>query len=149
MLPIQPTPGTSWPWAKTQRHCWSIRIIRSPGRRIQLGLKDEGCAHPGFGANPQESFKDRGMAMVAAQAARLETCLAVRLRAMATSAGAPCAGRLVGGGGDAEDAADPQQRGPLPRGSDQVILELAGPTFANRCVAARKYVPNGCVATFR
>jgi len=33
-----------------------------------LGLKDEGKAHPGFGANPTQSFKDRGMAMTASMA---------------------------------------------------------------------------------
>jgi len=30
---------------------------------FSLFLKDEGKAHPGFGANPSQSFKDRGMAM--------------------------------------------------------------------------------------
>jgi threonine synthase len=30
---------------------------------FSLGVKDEGKAHPGFGANPTQSFKDRGMAM--------------------------------------------------------------------------------------
>ena len=44
-------------------------VARAAG--LQLGLKDEGRAHPGFGANPTQSFKDRGMAMVVAQARRL------------------------------------------------------------------------------
>ncbi len=35
---------------------------------LQLQLKDEGKAHPGYGANPTQSFKDRGMAMTAAMA---------------------------------------------------------------------------------
>jgi len=35
---------------------------------FSLGLKDEGKAHPGFGANPTQSFKDRGMAMTASMA---------------------------------------------------------------------------------
>ena len=35
-------------------------------KREKLQLKDEGRAHPGYGANPTQSFKDRGMAMVAA-----------------------------------------------------------------------------------
>ena len=35
---------------------------------FSLGLKDEGKAHPGFGANPTQSFKDRGMAMAASMA---------------------------------------------------------------------------------
>ena len=38
---------------------------------LALQIKQEGKAHPGFGANPTQSFKDRGMAMVVAQARRL------------------------------------------------------------------------------
>lgn len=41
-------------------------ISKAAGLRLQF--KDEGRAHPGFGANPTQSFKDRGMAMVAAMA---------------------------------------------------------------------------------
>ena len=41
-------------------------IAESAG--LQLQLKDEGKAHPGYGANPTQSFKDRGMAMTAAMA---------------------------------------------------------------------------------
>ena len=33
-----------------------------------LGVKDEGKAHTGFGANPTQSFKDRGMAMTISMA---------------------------------------------------------------------------------
>ena len=33
-----------------------------------LAMKDEGKAHPGFGANPTQSFKDRGMAMTISMA---------------------------------------------------------------------------------
>ncbi|MEP5566708.1 MAG: threonine synthase [Halioglobus sp.] len=33
-----------------------------------LSIKDEGVAHPGFGANPTGSFKDRGMAMTISMA---------------------------------------------------------------------------------
>lgn len=33
-----------------------------------LRVKDEGKAHPGFGANPTQSFKDRGMAMTISMA---------------------------------------------------------------------------------
>lgn len=36
--------------------------------RFRLGVKDEGKAHPGFGANPTQSFKDRGMAMTVSMA---------------------------------------------------------------------------------
>src|SRR5260221_2625120 len=44
-------------------------IAAQAGLRLQV--KDEGRAHPGFGANPTMSFKDRGMAMVVAQARRV------------------------------------------------------------------------------
>ncbi len=44
-------------------------LAHAAGLRLQL--KEEGKAHPGFGANPTQSFKDRGMAMVVAQARRL------------------------------------------------------------------------------
>ena len=35
---------------------------------FSLTVKDEGKAHPGFGANPTQSFKDRGMAMTISMA---------------------------------------------------------------------------------
>jgi threonine synthase len=35
---------------------------------FSLGIKDEGKAHPGFGANPTQSFKDRGMAVTVSMA---------------------------------------------------------------------------------
>ena len=37
---------------------------------LALTVKDEGKAHPGFGANPTQSFKDRGMAMAISMARR-------------------------------------------------------------------------------
>ncbi|MEO6065492.1 MAG: threonine synthase [Lysobacterales bacterium] len=43
-------------------------VARAAG--LHLELKDEGQPHAGFGANPTRSFKDRGMAMVVAQARR-------------------------------------------------------------------------------
>lgn len=43
-------------------------LARSGG--FDLFVKDEGKAHPGYGANPTQSFKDRGMAMVASMAKR-------------------------------------------------------------------------------
>ncbi len=39
--------------------------------RFSLRMKDEGKAHPGFGANPTQSFKDRGMAMTVTMARAL------------------------------------------------------------------------------
>lgn len=41
-------------------------VAHAAGLRLQF--KDEGQPHPGHGANPTRSFKDRGMAMVAAMA---------------------------------------------------------------------------------
>lgn len=38
---------------------------------FRLCIKDEGRAHPGFGANPTQSFKDRGMAMTVSMAKAL------------------------------------------------------------------------------
>jgi threonine synthase len=35
---------------------------------FSLGVKDEGKAHPGYGANPTQSFKDRGMSMAISMA---------------------------------------------------------------------------------
>jgi threonine synthase len=46
----------------------SAEIARRGGFR--LAIKDEGKAHPGFGANPTQSFKDRGMAMAVSMARR-------------------------------------------------------------------------------
>jgi len=43
-------------------------LARAHGIRLQV--KDEGKAEPGFGANPTQSFKDRGMAVTAAMARR-------------------------------------------------------------------------------
>lgn len=41
-------------------------LARQAGFRLRL--KDEGMAHPGYGANPTQSFKDRGMAMTVSMA---------------------------------------------------------------------------------
>jgi threonine synthase len=43
-------------------------LARKVGFRLQM--KDEGKAEPGYGANPTQSFKDRGMAMAASMARR-------------------------------------------------------------------------------
>lgn len=37
---------------------------------FRLSVKDEGKSHPGYGANPTQSFKDRGMAMTISMARR-------------------------------------------------------------------------------
>ena len=43
-------------------------LARTVGFRLQI--KDEGKAEPGYGANPTQSFKDRGMAMAVSMARR-------------------------------------------------------------------------------
>lgn len=43
-------------------------LARAAG--FSLSVKDEGKAHPGFGTNPTQSFKDRGMAMTVSMARR-------------------------------------------------------------------------------
>lgn len=43
-------------------------LARKLGLRLQI--KDEGKAEPGYGANPTQSFKDRGMAMAVSMARR-------------------------------------------------------------------------------
>ncbi len=45
-----------------------LDVARQAG--FSLTVKDEGKAHPGFGANPTQSFKDRGMAMSISMARR-------------------------------------------------------------------------------
>jgi threonine synthase len=46
-------------------HSWAARL------HCRLQVKDEGQPHPGFGANPTRSFKDRGMALTVAMARAL------------------------------------------------------------------------------
>src|SRR5215472_12493386 len=43
-------------------------VARKVGFRLEV--KDEGKAEPGYGANPTQSFKDRGMAMAVSMARR-------------------------------------------------------------------------------
>ena len=125
---------------------------------LALGLKDEGCAHPGFGANPTESFKDRGMAMVAAQARRLGlTRLAVPTQG---NAGDSLVRYALAGGLSVvvampEDTPQPIRSNVASAAQDfpdRVILELAGPTIRESGALLRgKYVPQGwfSVATFQ
>ncbi len=69
---ISTTPMTSHiysAWARATHRCWTTTIIRWHKRTgFTLYVKDEGKAHPGFGANPTQSFKDRGMAMTISMA---------------------------------------------------------------------------------
>jgi threonine synthase len=59
--------------ASGEGHTPLLDYLRSSAARpagSTLQLKEEGKRMPGFGANPTQSFKDRGMAMVVAQARR-------------------------------------------------------------------------------
>jgi threonine synthase len=125
---------------------------------LRLELKDEGKAHPGFGANPTQSFKDRGMAMVAAQARRLGlTRLAVPTQGNAGDSLV----RYALAGGLTVAVAMPDDT-PLPilgsvaaatrRHPDRVALELVGPTIREAGAYLKEhYVPRGyfSVATFQ
>ena len=131
-------------------------LARSAG--IALQLKDEGRAHPGFGANPTQSFKDRGMAMAAAQARRLGlTRLAVPTQGNAGDSLV----RYALAGGLSVVVAMPDDT-PMPiqgsvaaaarRHPERVILEFAGPTIRESgALLKEKYIPHGwfSVATFQ
>ena len=125
---------------------------------FHLQLKEEGKAHPGFGANPTQSFKDRGMAMVVAQARRLGlTRLAVptqgnagdSLTHYALAAGLSVVVAMP------EDTPMPIQgnvAAAANRFPDRVKLELIGPTIREAGAWLKeKYIPQGyfSVATFQ
>src|SRR6476659_5137668 len=103
--------------------------------RVQLQLKDEGKAHAGYGANPTQSFKDRGMAMVAAQARRLGlTKLAVPTQGNAGDSlvhYALAAGLsvVVAMPGDTPAPILGNVAAAALRHPDRVTLELVGPTI--------------------
>ena len=125
---------------------------------LALQLKDEGKAHPGFGANPTQSFKDRGMAMVVAQARRLGlTHLAVPTQGNAGDS----LTRYALAGGLAVAVAMPEDT-PMPilgnvaaaaqRWPDRVKLALVGPTIREAGAYLKAhYLPQGyfSVATFQ
>jgi threonine synthase len=131
-------------------------VAKSAG--LRLALKDEGCAHPGFGANPTRSFKDRGMAMVVAQARRLGLA---RLAVPTQGNAGDSLVRYALAGGLSCVVAMPDDT-PMPilgnvaaaarRHPDRVILELVGPTIREAGALLReKYVAHGwfSVATFQ
>ena len=69
--PTRTTAARSSRWARGTRRA-SPTPIRWPTRLgCRLEVKDEGKPHPGFGANPTLSFKDRGMAMTVSMARAL------------------------------------------------------------------------------
>ncbi len=125
---------------------------------IALKLKDEGRAHAGYGANPTQSFKDRGMAMVVAQARRL----GVKKLAVPTQGNAgDSLTRYALAAGLQVVVAMPDDT-PMPilgnvaaaahRYPGQVILELKGPTIREAgALLKEKYIPQGyfSVATFQ
>jgi len=131
-------------------------LARSAG--LQLQLKEEGKAHAGFGANPTQSFKDRGMAMVAAQARRLGLA---RLAVPTQGNAGDSLVRYALAGGLSVVVAMPEDT-PLPilgsvaaaahRHPDRVRLELAGPTIRESgALLKERYIPQGwfSVATFQ
>ncbi|HEY0504665.1 MAG TPA: threonine synthase [Lysobacter sp.] len=125
---------------------------------LALQLKDEGKAHPGHGANPTQSFKDRGMAMVAAQARRLGLA---RLAVPTQGNAGDSLVRYALEGGLSVVVAMPDDT-PMPilggvaaaarRHPDRVMLELVGPTIREAgAFLKERYLPNGwfSVATFQ
>jgi threonine synthase len=125
---------------------------------LVLQVKDEGRAHRGFGANPTQSFKDRGMAMVVAQARRLGLA---RLAVPTQGNAGDSLVRYALAGGLAVAVAMPADT-PMPiqgnvaaaarRYPDRVWLELAGPTIREAGLLLKeKYLPQGffSVATFQ
>lgn len=131
-------------------------IARAAG--ISLWLKDEGRAHPGYGANPTQSFKDRGMAMVVAQARRL----GLRKLAVPTqgNAGDSLLRYALAGGLSVAIAMPPDTPMPIlgnvaaaaQRDPERVRLELVGPTIREAgALLKERYLPQGyfSVATFQ
>jgi len=126
--------------------------------KLALRVKEEGRAHPGFGANPTQSFKDRGMAMVVAQARRLGLSrLAVPTQG---NAGDSLAHYALAAGLSVAVAMPGDTPAPIlgsvaaaaHRHPDRVVLELAGPTIREAgALLKEKYLPQGyfSVATFQ
>jgi len=125
---------------------------------LLLTVKEEGRAWPGFGANPTQSFKDRGMAMVVAQARRLGLeRLSVPTQG---NAGDSLVRYALAAGLQVVVAMPPDTPAPILGNvaaaafefPDRVVLELAGPTIREAGALLReKYLPQGyfSVATFQ
>ena len=123
-----------------------------------LAIKDEGRPRPGFGANPTRSFKDRGMAMVVAQARRLGIGrLAVPTQG---NAGDSLVRYALAGGLRVVVAMPPDTPAPIRDNvaaaarahPGRVVLELAGPTIREAGALLReRYLTEGWfnVATFQ
>jgi threonine synthase len=131
-------------------------LAKSAG--FSLAIKDEGRAHAGFGANPTQSFKDRGMAMVVAQARRLGLQrLAVPTQG---NAGDSLVRYAIAAGLDVVVAMPPDTPAPIlgnvaaaaQQHPGRVILELVGPTIREAGARLKEqYIPQGwfSVATFQ
>jgi len=131
-------------------------VARAAG--LALALKEEGRAHPGYGSNPTQSFKDRGMAMVAAQARRL----GLNQLAVPTQGNAGDSLTRYALAGDLQIVVAMPDDTPTPilgnvaaaalRHPAQVKLELIGPTIREAgALLKEKYLPQGyfSVATFQ
>ena len=125
---------------------------------LALQVKDEGRPHAGHGANPTQSFKDRGMAMVVAQARRLGlTRLAVPTQG---NAGDSLTRYALAAGLSVVVAMPPDTPAPIKDNvaaaarehPDRVVLELVGPTIREAGQLLKdRYIPQGyfSVATFQ
>jgi threonine synthase len=74
MLPIQADDGVDTVVSLGEGHTPELDYSEHPlalKGGFTLKVKDEGKAHPGFGANPTQSFKDRGMAVTVNMAREL------------------------------------------------------------------------------
>jgi threonine synthase len=141
--------------ATPQRWYGEHPVAKAAG--LVLSLKDEGRASPGFGANPTQSFKDRGMAMVVAQARRLGlTRLAVPTQG---NAGDSLVHYALAAGLSVAVAMPDDTPAPILgnvaaaalRHPDRVELALVGPTIREAAAYLREHVlPRGyfSVATF-
>ncbi len=129
---------------------------RSLGCRLEI--KDEGKPHPGFGANPTLSFKDRGMAMTISMARRLGlTRLAVPTQG---NAGDALAAYALAGGIEAAVVMSPDTDRPVmgnvaalaALNPGRLHLELVPGTIVDCAQRIREhYIPAGffSVATFQ
>ena len=125
---------------------------------LALSVKEEGRAYAGFGANPTQSFKDRGMAMVVAQARRLGLSkLAVPTQG---NAGDSLAHYALAAGLSVAVAMPGDTPAPIFgnvaaaafRHPGRVALEAIGPTIREAgALLKEKYLPQGyfSVATFQ
>ncbi len=130
-------------------------LARSLGFTLQI--KDEGKAEPGYGANPTQSFKDRGMAMTVAMARRFG--LKKLVIPTQGNAGDSLVEYALAGGLDAavimpDDTPMPIQGriAAMSLRSSQITLELVKGTIREAGALMReKYLPQGYfnVATFQ